>query len=164
MALGTINWDGVADSEVLNKGVYQARFASWKEKETSTGKVMVAVRWVVEQPEMYANKAVFENFVIGGEDAGSIDPSSFGMRELKKSAKMLRVQLDPDLETTLNKMLEVSCVLQVEQETYQDRLQNKITGRYALGDREPSVSGPIGSTPTAVTPLAGRPTGRRAAH
>lgn len=164
MALGTWNPDAIADSDLLNKGIYQARLASWKEKETSNGKLMLSFRWVIEAPEQFAKVSLFENLVVGSDDhPDSIDPSAFGTRTLKQTVKVCHVQPDPDVETTLNRMLETSCLLAVEQETYQDRLQNKITARYSIGDREPMVTG----TPTAATapqtPLAGRPSTRRAA-
>lgn len=162
MPLGTVNWDSVADDDVLNKGLYQFRLAGWKEKETSTGKQMISFRWVVEAPEAFVNKSLFENFVTGSDDnPDTFDPTSYGGRELKKTGKAMHIQFDPDVETTLNRMLECSLILAVEQETYQGRLQNKVTGRYALGDREPMVFGEMANAPTSHEPLAGRPTTRR---
>lgn len=158
-----VNWDGVADSDVVAKGIYQARFASWKEGETKNGKLNVSVRWVIEEPVEYVNVSLFEMFVLGSDDQPeAIVPTAFGTREMKKTFKALAVQTDPSMVVTLDRALETSCLLAIENETYEGRLQNRIKGHYALGDRVPSVASASPAAPSKpASPLAGRPSTRR---
>lgn len=156
------NWDDVADSDVLPKGYYQMELTGYKFGFTQSGILKVNLTWTAQEPEAMSGRRFFETFSLGTEDAPTeFVPSTYGARELKRTFKQLHTAFDPDVESMLEAAIGTSAILFLDQETYNNRLQNKCVGRYALGDREPAIAdAPAAAAP--VTPLAGRPSARRA--
>lgn len=168
-------WDDIPDSGVLLAGMYQMRGESLSIETTSTGKRMIVMQAVVEQPEAYAGMRIFENFVIGIEE----DPMgaqretwlrSVGARRLKGLLKAANVPQSNDLNQICNTFAGVMFLTQATQYEeqsgdYKGSIRNRFNF-YKVGERVVGVEGkPMGArgaapqaVPQAVPPQTAQPT------
>jgi hypothetical protein len=139
-------WDDIPDLDVLPSGNYHVRGESLEDGEASTGKRMFSCHVVVEEPELYAGMALFENFVTGtDEDPKGIVPGALGTRRLKKMLKAAQVAQSNNVERLCQNfkgtLFGVSVVEYTEQSgEYAGSPRNRITAYWKRGEREPGVA------------------------
>ena len=156
-------WDDIPDSGVLLDGMYQMRGESLNIEITSTGKRMITMQAIVEQPENYANMRIFENFVIGTDNdkMGQMKETwlaSIGARRFKGLLKAANVPQSNDLQQICATFPGVMFLAQATQYTekggdYAGTTRNRFNF-YRIGEKTVGVTGksPVGLGAPAVMP------------
>jgi hypothetical protein len=140
------DWDGIPDDNVLFGGNYRMRVQEVDDVVTSTGKRMLKVRFVVEEPDMFANMSHFENYVVGTEENPmGLANGSMGTQQLKKLFKASQVPRSNNIEELLGQLTGAICIIAISRyaetkKEYAGQLRNKITGYYKVGERETGIT------------------------
>lgn len=159
-------WDDIPDADVLPTGDFHVRGAELVDKIASTGKRMFSAQIAVEEPTLYAGMTLFENFVVGSDEAPkSILPGLLGTRMLKKMLGAAQIPGSNNSEKLCmgfeNALFGISVSEYTEKEgEYAGSPRNRITKFWKRGERVPGIAtGAKGKGPAAVASAAAESAG-----
>jgi hypothetical protein len=102
MNMPKMKWDEVVSEGTLPTMRANCVYMSWQARETSNGRLMYMVGWMLDDPEAYRGMFVNDLFVVGGlEGSGhesEPDTKARDSRRLRSLFEALQVPLNEDLE------------------------------------------------------------------
>jgi hypothetical protein len=161
-------WDDIPDHDFLPEGNYTLTFESMEKSETSgngklsQGCLMYKAQFRVEEPEEYAGRLLYDQFVIGtDDDQGALDPAtwkaSIGAKLLKKFFRSTGQPVTGSVDEIVEQITEQRVMAHVTTRTWNESVFNNIKKYLLLGQVAPGIGGNGGVLTSAAPPPSAPP-------
>jgi hypothetical protein len=138
-----IPWDDIELGDYLPNCIARVEWEELEVTTTSTDKMMFKATFTVVEPEEYANRKHFENFVVGtDENPGGFNTKTFGAKALNRARIAAQVKPVPSPDELCDYIMaeRPQLLLQFREPTEARKdegyYNNTISNYFAIGDRD----------------------------